>query len=94
MYSLHDALGDPQRRVTSLKPCLAAFPLDDSRFIAENAADCSFAKAPQFSYFAHAIVPFKCDAGGHHGFSGIVKAGLGRGSGSHRTPCLQYLDQV
>jgi len=46
MHSLHNTLRDSQRRVSPFKPGFNTFPLENSRFVAKDPPDCSFAQAP------------------------------------------------
>jgi hypothetical protein len=43
MHPLNNTFRDSQRRIASLKPSFTVLPLDHSRFVGENTADCSFA---------------------------------------------------
>ena len=64
MHALHDTLRNPQCRVSTLKPAFSALPLEHSRFVAEDAANGSFAQTPQFRHFGYAVVLLESGTGG------------------------------
>lgn len=43
VHALNNTLRDSQRGIASLKPRFSVLPLDHSRFVGEDAPDCSFA---------------------------------------------------
>src|SRR5437773_167470 len=67
MHSLHDTLWYSQSGVSPLEPGFSALPFEYSGLVGENAADCSFAQAPQLGEFTHTIVPLESDAGRRRG---------------------------
>jgi hypothetical protein len=50
---------------TLTTPYAEDFIAQHSRFVAENAANCSFAQSPQLRYFSYTIMPLESDTAGH-----------------------------